>query len=130
MPRVTSKNSGLYSTHSIGSNSQFDRLRVKITTTFSASGLSAPFFIWAFSLGANELLVSNKELDKTSRVVAWKIEGFSTHSSTNLLSQSCSCLTLMRRSKNELHPVDAAKFDFCSNEVLRLFTKGIKMKIA
>ena len=48
----------------INHNSQQNRTCAKLTTTCSASGLSAPFFMTMSSLGPDELLLSKKELEK------------------------------------------------------------------
>ena len=101
------KESGTYSIYEISENSELlNRMRVKLMTTYAASGYAAPLCLVVSKLDESELIMTKEELSNSNGICVLKVEGFSMHSDIDLQNKQPGYIIFMRSSKNEKYNVD------------------------
>ena len=75
------KESGTYSIYETNENSELlNRIRVKLMTTYVASGYAAPLCLVVSRLDKSELIMTEEELRNSSGIYVLNVEGFSMNS--------------------------------------------------
>ena len=94
--------------------------------TNSAIRRAAPLCLVASCLDESELIMTNDELKESKGTRVVKIEGFSAHSSMDLLNKSVDHIMFLGSSKIESYSVDERRCDCCNGEIFYDFFNGIR----
>ena len=106
-------------------------IKVKLTSTFSASRAALPTFVTVSSLSKNELKMTDEDMQKHKGICIMKIKGLSIYSVVDPLCNQIGCIVLCWLSKNESHSCKEARMECCRGKVLRPHVNNVrKLKFA
>ena len=87
-------------------------MRIKMTTTHGAGGISGPICITVSGLDETELLMPDDELISRRGIFVIKVQGLTTAGATNPLDTGYGYVIFMRSSKGKEYSADEAHVEY------------------
>ena len=107
-------------------NENLKGMRIKMTTSHSASGVSAPMGITVHGLDDTEFLMTDEDFEKNNGIFILKIQGLTTSGGTDPLDQRFGYIVFQKSSKGKNYSADEARFLWYKQEILYDYVNGVR----